>query len=210
MPGSQKSKPKMPRGYSVIRGNVVDIVDRVEREVNRRTRRVERLRRWREMTLREAGGQEHKFVGEVLDRARHGDDVAVVWAPVGREPVALANLTAQCLQLHGSADPDTPEGKLSAAFSVAVVGALPGLLVYYAILAVFFPNMSDITSATALKFYPFVMLPTAWWISTRLTALAQERAERLSKEIEQALVAAGITSDTEVRDIHGVRQVALA
>ena len=60
------------------------------------------------------------FVGEVLDGARHGDDVAVVWAPVGREPVALANLTAQYLQLHGSADPDTPEGKLPTAFLVAV------------------------------------------------------------------------------------------
>lgn len=210
MSGSPKSKLKLPPGYKVIRGNVVDIVDRVEREVNRRTRRVERSRRWREMTLREAGGQEQTFVGEVLDRARHGDDVAVVWAPVGREPIALANLTAQCLQLHGSADPDTPEGKLSTAFLVAVVGALPGLLVYYAILAVFFPNMSDSTSATALKFYPFVLLPAAWWISTRLTASAQERAKRVSKEVEQALVAAGITSDTKVRDIHGVKQVALA
>ena len=210
MPGSPKNTPKMPPGYKVIRGNVVDIVDRVEREVNRRTRRVERSRQWREMTLREAGGQEHTFVGEVLDRARHGDDVAVVWAPVGREPVALANLTAQCLQLHGAADPDTPEGKLSTTFLVAVVGALPGLLVYYAILAVFFPNMNDSMSATALKFYPFALLPAAWWISTRLTAWAQERAERLSKEVEQALVAAGITSDTKVRDIHGVRQVALA
>jgi hypothetical protein len=188
----------------------LDIVDRVEREVNRRTRRVQRSRKWREMTLREAGGQDHTLVGEVLDRARHGDDVAVVWAPVGREPVALANLTAQCLQLHGSADPDTPEGKLSTVFLVAVVGALPGLLVYYAILAVFFTNMSDSMSATALKFYPFVLLPAAWWVSTRLTAWAQERAERVSKEVEQALVAAGITSDTKVRDIHGVRQVALA
>ncbi|MEO0485529.1 MAG: hypothetical protein AAF092_06425 [Pseudomonadota bacterium] len=210
MRGSPKSKPKMPPGYKVIRGNVVDIIDRVEREVNRRTWRVERSRQWREMTLRETGGQEHTFVGEVLDRARHGDDVAVVWAPIGREPVALANLTDQCLQLHGSADPDTPEGKLSTAFLVAVVGALPGLLVYYAILAVFFPSMSDSMSATALKFYPFVLLPAAWWISTRLTAWAQERAERVSREVEQALVAAGITSDTKVRDIHGVRQVALA
>ena len=210
MPGSPKSKPKMPPGYKVIRGNVVDVVDRVEREVNRRTRCVERLRQWREMTLREAGGQEHRFVGEVLDRARHGDDVAVVWAPVGREPVALANLTAQCLQLHGSADPDTPEGKPPAAMLVALIGALPGLLVYYAILAVLFPSMSDSMSATALKFYPFVLVPAAWWISTRLTAWAHERAERVSKEVEQALVAAGITSDTEVRDIHGVRQVALA
>ena len=205
-----KSKPKMPVGYQVIRGNVVDIVDRVEREVNRRTHRVERKRQWREMTLREARGREHTFVGEVLDRARHGDDVAVVWAPVGREPVALANLTAQCLQLHGSADPDAPEGKLSAALLVAVVGALPSLLVYYAILAVFFPNMSDSMSATALKFYPFVLVPAAWWISRRLTGWAQERAKRVSKEVEQALVAAGITSDTEVRDIHGVRQVVLA
>ena len=210
MPGSSRKKLNMPPGYKIIRGNVVDIVDRVEREVNRHTRRVERSRKWREMTLRETGGQEHTFVGEVLDRARHGDDVAVVWAPVGREPVALANLTAQCLQLHGSADPDTPEGKLSTAFLVAVVGALPGLLVYYAILAVFFPNLSDSMSATALKFYPFVLLPVAWWISARLTVWAQERAERISKEVEQALVAAGITSDTKVRDIHGVRQVALA
>ncbi len=210
MSGSPKKKPKMPPGYKVIRGNVVEIVDRVEREVNRRTRRVERSRQWREMTLRETGGQEHTFVGEVLDRARHGDDVAVVWAPVGREPVALANLTGQCLQLHGSADPDTPEGKLSAAFLVAVVGALPGLLVYYAILAVFFPSMSDGMLATALKFYPFVLVPAAWWISRRLTGWAQERAKRVSKEVEQALVAAGITSDTEVRNIHGVRQVALA
>lgn len=210
MSGSPKKKPKMPPGYKVIRGNVVEIVDRVEREVNRRTRRVERSRQWREMTLRETGGQEHTFVGEVLDRARHGDDVALVWAPVGREPVALANLTAQCLQLHGSADPDTPEGKLSTAFLVAVVGALPGLLVYYAVLAVFFPNMSDSMSATALKSYTFVLLPAAWWISTRLTAWAQERAKRVSKEVERALVAAGITSNTKVRDIHGVRQVALA
>ena len=150
MLGSPKAKPKMPPGYRVIRGNVVDIVDRVEREVNRRTQRVERSRQWREMTLREAGGQEHTFVGEVLDRARHGDDVAVVWAPVGREPVALANLTAQCLQLHGSADPDTPKGKLSTAFLVAVVGAVPGLLVYYAILAVFFSNMGASMSAAAV------------------------------------------------------------
>ncbi|MEM9578831.1 MAG: hypothetical protein AAF999_17685 [Pseudomonadota bacterium] len=210
MPGSPNNKSKMPPGYKVIRGNVVVIVARIEREVNRRTRRVERSRQWREMTLREAGGQEHMFVGEVLDRARHGDDVAVVWAPVGREPVALANLTDQCLQLHGSADPDTPEGKLSTAFLVAVAGALPGLLVYYAILAVFFPSMSDSMSATALKFYPFVLLPAAWWISTRMTAWAQKRAERVSKEVEQALVAAGITSETKVRDIHGVRQVALA
>ncbi len=138
MSGSPKSKPKMPPGYKVIRGNVVDIVDRVEREVNRRTRRVERLRQWREMTLRETGGQEHTFVGEVLDRARHGDDVAVVWAPVGREPVALANLTGQCLQLHGSADPDTPQGKLSGAVLIAFFGALPGLLPYYMFLGVFF------------------------------------------------------------------------
>ncbi|MEO9517546.1 MAG: hypothetical protein ABJH45_10175 [Paracoccaceae bacterium] len=210
MPSAPKNKPKMPTGYSVIRGNVVDIVDRVEREVNRRNRRVERSRQWREMTLREAGGQEHTFVGEVLDRARHGDDVAVVWAPVGREPVALANLTGQCLQLHGSADPDTPEGKLSAVVLVALIGALPGLLVYYTIMAVFFPNMSDSMSATALKFYPFVLLPAAWWISTKWTTWARERAERVSKEIEQALVAAGITSDTKVRDIHGVKQVALA
>ncbi|MEJ6389830.1 hypothetical protein [Gymnodinialimonas ulvae] len=210
MSGSPKKKPKMPHGYKVIRGNVVDIVDRVEREVNRRTRRVERSRQWREMTLRETGGQEHTFVGEVLDRARHGDDVAVVWAPIGREPVALANLTAQCLQLHGSADPDTPEGKLSTALLVAVVGALPGLLVYYAILAMFFSNLSDSMSATALKFYPLVLLPAAWWISTKLTGWAHDRAERVSKEVEQALVAAGITSETEVRDIHGVRQVALA
>ena len=210
MSGSPKTKTKMPPGYKVIRGNVVDIVDRVEREVNGRTRRVERSRRWREMTLREAGGQEHTFVGEVLDRARHGNDVAVVWASVGREPVALANLTGQCLQLHGSADPDTPEGKLSSALLVALIGALPGLLVYYAILFVLFPNMSDSMSATALKFYPFVFLPAAWWISTKLTAWAQERAERVSKEVEHALVAAGITSDTNVRDIHGVRQVALA
>lgn len=66
-------------------------------------------------------------------------------------------------------------------------------------------------SATALKFYPFsLLLPAAWWISTRLTAWARERAERVSKEVEQALVAAGITSGTKVRDIHGVRQVALA
>lgn len=106
MSGSPKNTQKMPPGYKVIRGNVVDIVDRVEREVNRRTRRVERSRQWREMTLREVDGQEHTFVGEVLDRARHSDDVAVVWAPVGREPVALANLTGQSLQLHGSADPD--------------------------------------------------------------------------------------------------------
>ena len=210
MSGSLESKLKMPPGYKVIRGNVVDIVDRVEREVNRRTRRVERSRQWREMTLREEGGQEHTFNGEVLDRARHGDDVAVVWAPVGREPVALANLTGQCLQLHGSADPDTPQGKLSAAMLVALIGALPGLLVYYAILVVLFPNMSDGMSATALRFYPFVLLPATWWISTKLTNWAQERAERVSKEVEQALVAAGITSDTKVRDIHSVRQVAPA
>ncbi len=210
MSGSPKNKSKMPPGYKVIRGTVMDIVDRVEREVNLRTRRVERSRQWREMTLREAGGQEHTFVGEVLDRARHGDDVAVVWAPVGREPVAMANLTAQCLQLHGSADPDAPEGKLSTAFLVAVVGALPGLLVYYAILAVFVPNMSDSMSATALKFYPILLLPAAWWISTKFTGWALDRAERVSKEVEQALVAAGITSDTEVRDIHAVRQVSLA
>ena len=128
MPCSPKNAPKMPPGYKVIRGNVVDIFERVEREVNRRTRRVERSRQWREMTLREVGGQEHTFVGEVLARARHGDDVAVVWAPVGRQPIVLANLTDRCLELHGSADPNTPEGKLSTAFLVAVVGALPGLL----------------------------------------------------------------------------------
>jgi hypothetical protein len=40
--------------------------------------------------------------------------------------------------------------------------------------------------------------------------LAHDRAKRVSKEVERALVAAGITSDTKVRDIHGVRQVALA
>jgi hypothetical protein len=210
MSGSPKKKPKMPPGYKVIRGNVVDIVDRVEREVNRRTRRVERSRQWREMTLREAGGRKHTFVGEVLDRARHGDDVAVVWAPVGREPIALANLSGRCLQLHGSADPDTPESKLSAALLFALIGALPGLLVYYAILVVLFPNMSDSMSATALKLYPFVLLPAAWWISTKLANWAQERAKRVAMEVEQALVAAGVTSDTKVRDIHGVRQVALA
>ncbi|MDW3221962.1 MAG: hypothetical protein R8G34_03600 [Paracoccaceae bacterium] len=210
MPGSPNSKLRMPPGYKVIRGSVVDIVDRVEREVSRRTRRVQLSRQWREMTLREADGREHTFVGEVLDRARHGDDVAVVLTPVGREPVALANLTGQCLQLHGAADPDTPEGKMSATFLVALIGALPGILVYYAILAVLFPNMSDSMSATALKFYPFALLPAAWWISTKITRWAHDRAERVSKEVEQALVAAGITSDTKVRDIHGVRQVALA
>lgn len=210
MPGSSKSKSKMPPGYKVIRGNVVDIVDRVEREVNRRTRRVERSRQWREMTLRETGGQEHTFVGEVLDRARHGDDVAVVWASVGREPVALANLTDHCLQLHGSADPDMPAGKLSTVLLVALIGAVPGLLVYYMFLAILFPDMSESMSAAALKFYPLALLPIAWWISSKLIAAAFDRAKRVSREVEQALVAAGITSQTQIRDIHGVKQVALA
>lgn len=210
--GSPKIKPKMPFGYQVIRGNVVDIVDRVERDVNRRTHRVERTRQWREMTLREPNGQEHAFVGEVLDRARHGDDVAVVLAPRGREPIALADLTGQFLQLHGSANPDTPKsgGRLSAAFLIAFFGALPGLLIYYTFLVTLFLNMSDGMSAAALKFYPFVLLPVAWWASTKLTAWANERAKRVCAEVEQALVAAGITSETEVRDMHGAKQIALA
>ena len=207
---SPKSKPKMPPGYQVIRGIVVGMVDRVERDVNRRTQHVERSRQWREMTLREVDGQEHTFIGEVLDRAHHGDEVAVVWAPVGREPVALANLTGHCLQLHRSADPDTPEGKFAAAFLVALIGALPGLIIYFAILTVLYPNMSASISATALKFYPFVLLPAAWWISKKLTIWAKERAERVSREVEQALVAAGITSDAKVCDTQGVKQVALA
>ena len=86
MSGSPKKKPNMPPGYKVIRGNVVDIVDRVEREVNHRTRLVERSRQWREMTLRESGGQRHTFVGEVLDRARHGDELAIQDNDVGHGP----------------------------------------------------------------------------------------------------------------------------
>ena len=212
MPSSTKNKPRLPPGYQVIRGNVVDIVDRVERQVDRRTHRVGRTRQWREMTLKDTVGQQHTFVGEVLEQARHGDDVAVVLAPVGREPVALANLTAQCLHLHGSADPDIPEGKgkLATATVIAFFGALPGLLVYYMFLVMLFPNMSDSMSAAALKFYPFVLLPTAWLLSVKLNAWAYERAKRTCAEVEQALIAAGITSETEVRDLHGVRQLALA
>ncbi len=202
----------MPHGFQVIRGNVVNVIDRVEREVERRSRAVRRTRQWREMTIKEDDGREHTYIGEVLDRVRHGDDVAVVLAPTGREPIALADLSGQFLQIHGSADPDTREGsaRLSTAVIIAFFGALPGLFLYFAFLVVLFPEMDDSFSATALKFYPLILFPVSWWVSSKVTRWAHDRAKRMYGEVELALVAAGITSETPVRDQHGTRQVGLA
>ncbi len=86
MPSSPKNKPRLPPGYQVIRGNVVDIVDRVERQVDRRTHRVGRTRQWREMTLKDTVGKQHTFVGEALEQARR-DDVAVVLAQIRKSVV---------------------------------------------------------------------------------------------------------------------------
>ena len=85
---------------------------------------------WPELWVKEDSGQEGLYSGSIMGNARPGHEVAVMIAPKGREPVALANLSTDQVFLQGALDQDQPSGWLSAIVLAGLIGAIPLLIIY--------------------------------------------------------------------------------
>ena len=85
---------------------------------------------WPELWVKEDSGREGLYSGSIMGNARPGHEVAVMIAPKGREPVALANLSTDQVFLQGSLDQDQPGGWLPAIVLAGLIGAIPLLIIY--------------------------------------------------------------------------------
>jgi len=177
-----------------VKGKVTNIVDKEIPILDHKTNRVARFERWREVTIMTQSKDPYIETGDVTYGAEFNDEIAFVLDPRGKEALGLANITRNCLFVHRSADPDAKEGfgVLPTAFLISVVAAIPGVFVYFYVIAIVFPNNIAAVMSESIKFYPFVLLPVSFYAATRLDRWAVQRARRVFGEIQATLRAEGI------------------
>ncbi len=199
MVGRAQSGQKRAQNYDVVRCTVLNVVQRESRDVDRKTYLTVAgsQRTWREIEVKDESGREFWVAGEVVYEARVGENIALVLDPRGREPLAMAHISDGTYVVHGSASPDAKEGKgvLATAFLIAVVAALPGLIIYFAILLTIAPEWTESASSQPLQYYPFFLIPPSIYAAVRLDRWGVARAKRVHGEIMDALRAAGVTGE---------------
>jgi hypothetical protein len=111
-----------------------------------------------------------------------------------REPLCLANITDGTHTPHSSANPYAEEGKDVFSYSViiALVGALPALLIYFAVLTAIAPTWTENNPEQVFKMFPLLLLPAAIYVAIRTDRWAVARAKRVYGEVIEALQSAGV------------------
>lgn len=191
-----QQRSRFPRTYNVVRCTVLNVVHCESEQVDRKTNLtvVGSRRAWREVEVRDDNGRDFWVTGEVVNSARVGDDVLLVFDPRGKEPVCLVDLSTGKVSMHSSADPNAEQGKgvLTYAFLIALAAAIPGLLAYFAVLVTIFPSRTDADPGWALTYYPLFLLPLSLYAAVRLDRWAVMRTKRVHAEVVEALTKAGV------------------
>ena len=175
---------------TLIRGTVTATKDRMESvHVDRKTA-YGNIRTTPELWLRDAGGTEHRYFGDLFDAAQPGQDVAVVIKRTSGKPVTFANFTSKVVQDAKELRTSTSFGSiLGGAIGAAVVLALPGLFVWGA-LAKPFGLLDAAFTGTGFQIYALVLVVCAF-IGVNVWAKGyRERTDALKAEIDSLLVAA--------------------
>ncbi|WP_189369153.1 hypothetical protein [Tateyamaria omphalii] len=174
----------------LVRGTVTATKDRMESvRVDRKTG-YGNIRTTPELWLRDEGGTEHRYSGDLFGAAQPGHDVAVVIKRTSGRPVAFANFTSNWVQ-------DAKELKTSTSISsilggavvAAIVLALPGLFVWGALAEPF--GLQDAAfTGTGFQIYAVVLLVSAFIGMNAWAKGYRERTDALKAEIDSLLVAA--------------------
>jgi hypothetical protein len=143
-----------------------------------------------ELWLRDAGGTEHRYSGDLFGAAQPGHDVAVVIKRTSGRPIAFANFSSNWVQDAKELRTSTSFGSiLGGAIGAAVILALPGLFVWGA-LAEPFGLLDAAFTGTGFQIYGVVLLVCAF-IGVNIWAKGyRERTDALKAEIDSLLIAA--------------------
>ncbi len=173
---------------TLVRGTVTATKDRMESvRVDRKTG-YGNVRTTPELWLRDEGGTEHRYSGDLFGAAQPGHDVAVVIKRTSGKPVAFANFTSNWVQDATELQTSTSYGSvLGGAIVVAIVLALPGLFVWGA-LAELFGLMDAAFTGTGFQIY-LVILALCAFAGMKVWAKGyRERTDALKIEIDRLLV----------------------
>ena len=175
---------------ALIRGTVTATKDRMDSvRVDRKTG-YGNIHTTPEIWLRDEGGTEHRYSGELFGAAQPGHDVAVVIKQASGKPVAFANFSSNFVQNAKELRTSTSFGStLGGSIIAAVVLALPGLFVWSA-LAETFGFLDAAFTGVGYQIYMVVLMFCAF-IGVNVWAKGyRERTEPLKAEIDSLLVAA--------------------
>ncbi len=174
----------------LVRGTVTATKDRMDSARLERKTGYGNIRTTPELWLRDEGGTEHRYSGDLFGAAQPGHDVAVVVKRTSGKPVAFANFTSNCVQDAKELRTSTSFGSiLGGSIIAAVVLALPGLFVWGA-LAEVFGLLDAAFTGTGFQIYGIVLLVCAF-IGVNIWAKGyRERTDALKVEIDSLLVAA--------------------
>lgn len=175
---------------TMVRGIVTATKDRMESvHVDRKTG-YGNINMTPEIWLRDEGGAEHRYSGDMFDAAQLGHDVAVVIKRTSGKPLAFANFTGNFVQDAKELRTSTSFGSiLGGAIVVAVVLALPGLFVWVA-LAESFGLLDAAFTGTGFQIYPVILAVSALVGMKVWAKRYRKRTDTLKAEIDSLLVAA--------------------
>lgn len=173
---------------TLVRGTVTAIRDRMESvRVDRKTG-YGKIRTTPDLWLRDEGGTEHRYSGDLFGAAQPGHDVAVVIKRTSGKPVAFANFTSNWVQDAKELQTSTSFGSiLGGAIGAAVVLALPGLFVWGA-LAEPFGLLDAAFTGTGFQIYAVLLLVCAFIGVNAWAKGYRERTDALKAEIDRLLV----------------------
>jgi hypothetical protein len=177
---------------TLVRGTVTATKDRMESvRVDRKTG-YGNVRTTPELWLRDEGGTEYRYSGDLFGAAQPGHEVAVVIKRTSGKPVAFANFTSNFVQDSKELRTSTSFGSiLGGSIIAAVVLALPGLFVWGA-LAEAFGLLDAAFTGTGFQIYGIVLLVCAF-IAVNVWAKGyRERTHALKAEIDNLLVTAQV------------------
>ncbi|WP_372572631.1 hypothetical protein [Ruegeria jejuensis] len=169
------------RGTVTSRSDTLDSV-RVDRKTG-----YGKINKILELWLRDASGTEHRYQGNLFEAARAGHDVAVVVRKSSGKPVAFVNLTTGVVHEDRELTVKTTvQARLFDTFWFSLLGALPGLFVWYALLDVV--GLSDSAfSAVGLQIYILVLSVSVFSGLTVWSKGYADRTEKLRHEIDSLI-----------------------
>jgi hypothetical protein len=175
---------------TLVRGIVTVTKDRMESVCVDRKTGYGNIRTTPELWLRDEGGTEHRYSGDLFGAAQPGHDVAVVIKRTSGRPIAFANFSSNWVQDAKELRTSTSFGSiLGGAIGAAVILALPGLFVWGA-LAEPFGLLDAAFTGTGFQIYGVVLLVCAF-IGVNIWAKGyRERTDALKAEIDSLLIAA--------------------
>jgi len=140
-----------------------------------------------ELWLRDASGTEHRYQGSLFEAAQPGHDVAVVVRKTSSKPVAFVNLTTGVVHEDRELTVKTTvQARLFDTFWFSLLGALPGLFVWYALLDAI--GLGDSAfSAVGLQIYILVLTASVFTGLTVWSKGYAERTKKLRQEIDNLI-----------------------